>query len=32
MELLAPEPITDDDSRLYSDSLATVSYNSKSES
>ena len=31
MEILAPEPISEDDSRLYSDSLATRSGHSKSE-
>lgn len=31
MELLAPEPITEDDSRAYSDSLAARSSKSKSE-
>lgn len=31
MELLAPTPIEDDDVRLFSDSLALRSSNSKSE-
>lgn len=31
MEILAPEPISEDDSRLYSDSLAARSGHSKSE-